>query len=396
MTKSVRRALTPVSWKDVNIADAFWAPRLRVNHTATLPAVYEAMQRAGHIGAWRLDWKPGMPKMPHIFWDSDLAKWLEAVAYSMVIHPDPKLESMADEVIGLIAAAQQPDGYLNSHFIVVEPEKRWTNLGHDHELYCAGHLIEAAAAYFEATGKRKFLDLVCRYADCIDRTFGVEPGKKRGYCGHEEIELALVKLYRVTGEKRYLNLARYFIDERGRPPCYFDTEAIARGEDLANPARFLFNLQYAQAHKMVREQTEAVGHAVRAMYLYCAMADVAGETGDDGLLKACRTIWADVTRKKMYITGGLGQTNADEGFTTAYNLPNDGAYCETCGACGLVFWAHRMLQVDPNGEYADVMERALYNNLLSCVSADGRSFFYENKLATRGEYHRQAYYGCSC
>ncbi len=374
--------LQPVSFRQVRIADGFWTPRLDVNRTVTLPHQYRMCQETGRLDAFRLEWKPGMPNPPHIFWDSDVGKWLEAVGYSLATHPDPALEARADEVIEWIAGAQQPDGYLNTHFTAVEPDKRWTNLDNLHELYCAGHLMEGAVAYAEATGKRRFLEVMCRYADHIDATFGRARGKKRGYCGHPEIELALVRLHHATGNPRYLKLAQYFIDERGRRPYYFDQEAVARGE----PARTDGATRYAycQAHVPLREQSEVVGHAVRAFYIYSGMADVAARTGDADLLAACRRLWDDVTLRKLYLTGGIGPAARNEGFTQPYDLPNETAYAETCAAIALVFFAHRMLQIESDARYADVMERALYNGVLSGVSLDGTSYFYANPLASAG------------
>jgi DUF1680 family protein len=335
-----------------------------------------------------------MEPVPHIFWDSDIAKWLEAASYSLATHPDPALEVQVDEVIGLIVSAQQPDGYLNSYFTVVEPEKRWTNLRDWHELYCAGHLIEAAVAHFQATGKRVLLDALCRYADYIDTVFGSEPGKKRGYPGHEEIELALVKLYRVTGEKRYLKLSQYFVNERGRQPHYFDIEARQRGED---PTAFHHKTyEYNQSHLPVREQHEVVGHAVRAMYLYSAMADLARELPDQSLFDADRRLWNHLCTTRLYITGGLGPSRHNEGFTADYDLPNETAYAETCAAIGFVFWNHRMLQLDCDARYGDMLERALYNCVLSGVSLDGQKFFYENPLASLGAHHREEWFRVSC
>ena len=393
-TKQLEATWTPVSWKAVTINDPFWTLHIRVNREHTLPSIYRFCQETGRIGALRLDWKPGMEPVPHIFWDSDVAKWLEAASYSLATYPDPALEAQVDEVIRLIVAAQQPDGYLNTYFTVVEPEKRWTNLRDWHELYCAGHLIEAAVAHFQATGKRVLLDALCRYADYIDTVFGTAPGKKRGYPGHEEIELALVKLYRVTGEKRYLHLSQYFIDERGRQPHYFDIEARLRGED---PAAFQHkNYEYNQSHLPVREQREVVGHAVRAMYLYSAMADLARELHDQSLFDADQRLWNHLCTTRLYITGGLGPSRHNEGFTADYDLPNETAYAETCAAIGLVFWNHRMLQLDCEARYADVLERALYNCVLSGVSLDGQKFFYENPLASLGAHHRQEWFWVAC
>ncbi|MBL8120284.1 MAG: glycoside hydrolase family 127 protein, partial [Anaerolineae bacterium] len=219
--------------KDVQIEGGLWGERQATNRNRTIPAIYHQMEITGRVDAWRLKWKPGDPK-PHIFWDSDMGKWLEAVAYSLMTHPDAALEAQADAVIDLIEQAQQPDGYLNIFFTAVEPENRWKNLRDWHELYDAGHLIEGAVAYAEATGKRKLLDIMCRYTDHIDARFGRDEGKLRGYCGHPEIELALVRLYHATGEKRYFELSKYFVDERGQQPLYFDVETVARGEDPRN------------------------------------------------------------------------------------------------------------------------------------------------------------------
>jgi len=402
-----KQTIAATPFTRVTLADPFWAPRQAVNREVTLPIEYDQCEKTGRIDAWKLEWRPGQPNEPHVFWDSDVAKWIEAVAYSLKTHPDKKLETLVDKVVALIAKAQQPDGYLNTHFIVVEPEKRWSNLQDLHELYCAGHLMEAAVAYFEATGKRQFLEVMCRYADHIAIVFGRGPGQKRGYCGHEEVELALVKLYRASGEKRYLDLAKYFIDERGGEPKYFtlETEELRKKGWLQ---RTWDNGNYSsvQAHKPVREQEEVVGHAVRAMYLYCGMADVARDAGDASLLPPLRRLWAFLTGKRMYVTGGIGSSRHNEGFTFDYDLPNEAAYCETCASVGLVFWAHRMLQLTGEGEFADVMERALYNGCLSGVSLDGRRFFYGNPLAVypaaaQGAHEhvtgvRQEWFGCAC
>ena len=360
----------------------------------TIPIEYQQCQDTGRIAAFKLDWKPGRLPAPHIFWDSDVAKWIEAASYSLAGHPDARLEARLDEVTARVAASQQPDGYLNSHFSAVEPEKRWTNLRDWHELYCAGHLAEAGVAHFQATGKRTLLDVVCRYADHIGRVFGTGPGQKRGYPGHPELELALVKLYRVTGERRYLDLSQYFVDERGRQPHYFDQEALARGEDPA--AYWAKTHAYTQSHLPVREQRQVTGHAVRAMYLYSAMADLAGETGDAGLLAAGLALWDHLCTRNLYLTGGIGPSRNNEGFTHDYDLPNETAYAETCAAIGLVFWNHRLLQLEGDGRYADTLERALYNGVLSGVSLSGDLFFYENPLASLGTHHRQPWFDCAC
>ena len=364
---------TPVALQQVEIKDTFWSPKLQVNREVTIPAVYQRCQETGRLDAWKLTWRPGQPPEPHVFWDSDVAKWIEAAAHSLATQPSAKLETLLDELIDTISRAQQSDGYLNTHFTVVHPEWRWKNLRDWHELYCAGHLIEAAVAYFHATGKRKLLDAVCRYVDHIESVFGVQPGQKRGYDGHEEIELALVKLYQATGEKRYLQLAKYFVDERGRQPNYFDVEARERGED---PASYWAKThEYTQSHIPVREQTLPVGHAVRGMYLYAAMADLAVEYNDSDLLTACKRIWRHLVHQRMYVTGGIGSSRANEGHTADYDLPNETAYAETCAAIGLVLFTHRLLQIEPEAIYADVLERELYNGCLSGVSLNGDRFF---------------------
>jgi len=388
------RKYRPITFINVSIEDIFWEPRQRANREHTIPIEYQQCRDTGRIDAFRLNWKTGMKPVPHIFWDSDVAKWIEAASYSLATHPDPQLNTLLDEVIALIASAQQPDGYLNTHFTVVEPEKRWTNLRDQHELYCAGHMIEAGVAHFQATGKRNLLDVVCHYVDHIASIFGTQPGQKRGYPGHEEIELALVKLYHATDERCYLDLSQYFIDERGKQPYYYDLESVTRGEDPK--AYWAKTYSYMQAQIPVRQQSEVVGHAVRAMYLYSAMADLANETGDNDLLDACRALWRDVCLRKMYITGGIGPSRLNEGFTNPYDLPNETAYAETCAAVGLVFWNHRMLQFDCDGRYADIMERALYNGVISGVSLSGELFFYENPLASLGHYHREPWFDCAC
>lgn len=402
--------MRPVALRQVQITGEFWAARQAVNRSITIPDVYRKCQETGRIEAFRLAWRPGQPNRPHHFWDSDVAKWIEAAAYSLATHPDADLEEQVDAVIDLIAASQQPDGYLNSYYSQVEPERRWANLRDMHELYCAGHLTEAAVAYFESTGKRVLLDAVCRYVDYIATVFGRQPGQKRGYPGHEELELALVRLYRVTQNPHHLALAQYFVDERGQQPHYFDVEAIARGEDPLS-GHFHGNYAYNQSAVPVRELDTADGHAVRAMYLYAAMADLAAEVGDATLLAACDRLWDNVTTRRMYVTGGIGSSAYLERFTFDYDLPNDIAYTETCAAIGLVLWAHRLLQIKADATYADVMERALYNGVISGVSLGGDRFFYANPLDVNPIAHfqrpdlyragtmapeREPWFSCSC
>lgn len=393
-TPEIRRSSSSLAHTAVTIEDGFWAPRLRSLRERSLPLMYEQFKQNGHFAAFQGKWELEKKPIPYVFWESEVTKWLEAASYSLASHPEPALNALVDEVIALIASIQQADGYVNAWFTTVEPEKRWTNLRDWHELYCAGHLIEAAVAHFEATGKRALLDVACRYADYINTVFGREEGKRRGYCGHEEIELALIKLYRTTKEPRYLALAHYFVEERGQQPFYFDAEARARGED---PADFWAKTyEYCQSQLPVREQEKVVGHAVRAVYLYSAMADLAKELDDPSLLQACERLWQHLSSTRMYLTGGLGSSADNEGVTADYDLPNESAYAETCAAIGLVLWSHRMLQLDADRRYADVLERALYNGVLSGLSQDGALFFYENPLESLGDHHRQQWFKCAC
>jgi DUF1680 family protein len=402
MTTQVYRQ---VALSAVSITSAFWSTWIDTVRSITLPYQHEMLLSTGRIDALRGNWRPGSGPEPHIFWDSDVAKWIEAACYSLITQDDPALEAQVEEVVALLAAAQQEDGYLNTYFTVVKPNDRWTDLRDAHELYCAGHLIEAGVAHAQATGRNTLLDVVRRYADCIDRTFGREPGQLPGYPGHEEIELALVKLYRATGDQRYLKLSQYFLDERGTQPFYFEEEAKRRGTvgyhghvppfDRRESEPEMFR-EYNQSHLPVREQTKVVGHAVRAMYLFTAMADVAHETGDASLREACERLWRNLTTRQMYLTGGIGQTSVIEGFTHDYDLPNDSAYAETCAAIGLVFWAHRMTLLTGESRYVDVLERALHNAVISGMSQDGRRFFYSNPLESTGDVERQDWFEVAC
>jgi len=398
-----RRGYSPVPFAEVRLTGPFWRERLEVVLKRTIPSQHAKLAEVGILESLKLP-KPVPPlKMPRnnhgftvqVFWDSDVGKWIEAAAYALAHRRDPDIEAKIDAIIEDLAAAQSPDGYLNCWYNGREPDKRWTNLRDNHELYNAGHLLEGAIAYFRITGRRRFLDIMERYVDHIAATFGTGPGQKRGYPGHQEIELALYKLYRLTGDKRRLDLARYFIDERGlEPPHYFTQEAIARGDD---PAKYWARTyEYNQSHLPVREQTKVVGHAVRAMYMLSAMADLAAELDDEGLKRACETLWRDVTTAQMYVTAGLGPKETNEGFTEPYDLPNETAYAETCASVALIFWAQRMLHLDLDGDYADVMERALFNGALSGLSREGTHYFYSNPLESRGQHKRWAWHICPC
>jgi len=337
-----------------------------------------------------------------VFQDSDFYKWIEAVGYSLMTKPDPILEKTADEAIDIVCSAQADDGYLDTYYIINGRDRCFTNLRDHHELYCLGHLIEGAIAYFEATGKDKLLIAARRYADHVFERIGPEKDKIHGYPGHEIAEMALFKLYRTTGDIRYLKLSEYFIDERGKEPLYFYLE---HPETDASSDPFKY---YHQSHLPVRYQDEAVGHAVRAVYLYSAMADLAHHNNDEELKSACERLWDSITSEKMYITGGIGATHIGESFSFPYDLPNDTAYAETCASIGLVFFARRMLEIRPDRKFSDVMELALFNGILSGIAVDGKSFFYVNPLEVIPEAchkdgrkaHvkpvRQKWFGCAC
>lgn len=397
----------PPAVPDVDVR-GFWGERIDAVADKTVMILYDRCVAAGMfdqidpdrpVPDLRLPYhlrSDGSPDTVNVqmFWDSDVAKVIEAAAYVLYRKPNPDLEAKTDAIIDMFHKLQQPDGYLNSWFIRMQPGKRWLNLRDHHELYCAGHLIEAAVAYFHATGKRKLLDVMCRYADHIDRMFGPQPTQKPGYCGHEEIELALIRLGRATSVQRYLDLARFFIEQRGQQPHYFDEEAAARGAD---PKQFRHRTyEYNQSHLPVRQQPKVIGHAVRAMYLYSGMADVATEFGDNSLTDTLKVLWDDLTTKQMYVTGGIGPAASNEGFTDYYHLPNHNAYAETCAAVGLVMWASRMLGRGPDRLYADIMEQALYNGALSGLAADGATFFYDNPLESNGSHHRWTWHRCPC
>jgi len=395
------RQFRPVAVPDVDLG-GFWGKWQDAVSDSTAEILLDRCDAAGMIRAIDVAQpSPGVviPIQPwggttQMFWDSDLGKSIETIAYSLYRKPNPKLEARADAIIDMYERLQDKDGYLNAWFQRVQPDRRWTNLRDHHELYCAGHLMEAAVAYYQATGKRKLLDIMCRYADYMITIFGHGQGRIPGYCGHEEIELALVKLARVTGEKKYLELSKYFIDERGAEPHFFTAEAIRDGRDPANFIQKTY--EYGQAHQPVRDQRKVVGHAVRAMYLYSGMADIATEYKDDSLTEALEALWDDVVTKQMYITGGIGPSASNEGFTDYFDLPNETAYAETCASVGLVFWANRMLGRGPDRRYSDIMEQALYNGALPGLAIDGKTFFYDNPLESAGKHHRWTWHHCPC
>jgi hypothetical protein len=371
------RKLAAVPFTQVKLEDVFWAPRLKTNREISIPHNFKWCEETGRFRNFAKAAGLAEGEFEGIYFnDSDVYKVLEGASYSLADHPDPGLDKMVDEVVAKIAAAQQENGYLNTYYTLVEPDKKWTNCRKMHELYCAGHLFEAAVAHHRATGKTTLLDVATRFADRIDEIFG--PDQRHDVPGHEEIELGLVKLWQETGENRYFDLARFFLDVRG---------------DASK--RELYG-EYCQDHVPVREQSEVVGHAVRAMYLYSGVADVAAYTGDRGFIDAMHRLWEDVVQRKMYVTGGVGARHGGESFGDPYELPNHSAYCETCAAIGLALWSHRLNLMHGKTEYADVLERVLYNGILSGIGMDGEHFFYVNPLASSGGHHRQPFYPCAC
>ncbi len=375
--------IEPVSFADVSITDNFWKPRMDQVATVTLQAcIYQTEIKTPRIRNFEIAGGSRKGKFEGIFYDdSDVFKALEAISYSLKSKPNPELEKKADEWIDKIAAAQQPDGYLNTYYTLQFPEKRWTDMSM-HEDYNGGHLIEAATAYYNATGKRKLLDVAIKFADHFNSQFG--PDKKHWVTGHQELELALVKLFKTTKDDKYLKLADWLLDERGhkRAKGYTWTE----WKDTA----------YAQDVVPVKQQKEITGHAVRAMYMYTGAADVAAQTGDQGYMNAMKTVWDDVVHRNMYITGGIGSSGSNEGFSVDYDLPNEQAYCETCASVGMVFWNQRMNLLTGESKYFDVLERSLYNGALDGLSLSGDRFFYGNPLASNGKHFRREWFGTAC
>ncbi len=465
----------PLKLRDIHITDDFWKKEIELVRTEVIPYQWDAIndrvegaepsycmrnfkvagnmnaqmraQGAAYIppaytfrGFQALPDDPAHPEPDKfygfVFQDTDFSKWIEAVAYSLAQYPDVALERIADGAIDIVCDAQAPDGYLDTYYIINGRDMSFTNLRDHHELYCLGHLLEGAVAYYQATGKDKLLRAAQRFADYVDSVFGPDPGKCKGYPGHEIAEMALVRLYDVTGDEKYLKLSKFFIDERGtrHKADYYDPNFVIDGkkdceadgvDDMYRHELYYFDLEdhpdqkirghedeerhvYHQSNKPVRELSEAAGHAVRAVYLYSGMADVARLTDDEELFEACRRLWDNMVNRRMYITGGIGSTHVGEAFSFDYDLPNDTDYAETCASIGLVFFARRMLQIYPDSRYADIMERALYNGALSGMALDGKSFFYVNPLEVdpkacsldERKKHvkavRQKWFGCAC
>ena len=437
---------TPVDLNDIRVTDRFWAQEMELVRQTVIPYQWDALNDRveGAAPSWCMHnfraaaklmrrkreegaaFKPPvyafrgfntLPDSPaqadedafygYVFQDTDFSKWIEAVGYSLAQHPDPALEALADGAIDVVCAAQDDTGYLDTYYILHGMDQAFTNLKDHHELYCLGHLIEGAVSYYQATGKDKLLRAACRFADYVASLFGPDEGQLRGYPGHEIAEMALFRLYEATGDEKYRRLACFFLDERGTAPNYFDMEVRRRAEREGKPYKPA-DTSYNQAHKPVREQDEAVGHAVRAMYLFSGMADAARLNRDETMLAACRRLWRSTVGEKLYITGGVGGTVHGEAFSFPFDLRNDLAYSETCAAIGLAFFARRMLEIEPKAEYADVMECALYNTVLAGMALDGKSFFYVNPLSVNPEACRrdvrlehvqpvrQKWFGCAC
>jgi uncharacterized protein len=374
-----------VSWRDVKIQDGFWKPRQDALLKTTLPQQFDQLiqkkyrqnfdrvikgQKGGYEG--------------YVFNDSDVYKVLEAASYGLGIQRDPKIEKLVDEWIEVIAKAQMPDGYLNCYFQLMEPNRRWTNLRDQHEMYCAGHLIEAAVAHFQATNKKTFLNVAIKLADHMESRFG--PGKKMGYPGHPELELAMMKLWSATGEKRYLNFTKFIVDNRGSK--FFANE---HGTPLDK-----YDGMYWSDHKPIREMDSIEGHAVRAAYLFSGVADVAHESRDKELISALDKVWKSTVNKRMFITGGLGPSGSNEGFTVDYDLPTYTAYQESCASIANALWNYRMGLLHGETKYFDVMETAIFNGALAGINSDGDKYYYVNPLASHGNHHRQDWFGCAC
>jgi len=381
--QKVTPKLENINFSKVTVDDAFWKPRMEKVAEITIPVCMDQTEiKTPRIRNFEITAGLRKGDFEGIFYDdSDVFKALEAIAYSLKVKNNPEIEKRADGWIDKIAAAQQPNGYLNTFYTLKEPDKKWTDMSM-HEDYNGGHLIEAGVAYFNATGKRKLLDVAIKFADHFDSLFG--PDKRHWVTGHQELELALVKLYKTTGNKKYLNLADWLLSERGHKHAVGYTWTDWR--DTA----------YAQDVLPVKQQTQITGHAVRAMYLYTGAADVAAMTGDGEYFKAMKTVWEDVVHRNMYVTGGIGSSGSNEGFSVDYDLPNEKAYCETCASVGMVFWNQRMNALSGNAQYIDVLEKVLYNSALDGLSFEGDRFFYGNPLASNGQHFRKEWFGTAC
>ena len=377
--------ITPVPFTKVKVTDSFWGQRLKASRDVTIPLAFSKCEETGRYTNFEKAANPSdsYEVKGYSFDDTDVYKTIEGASYSLQTYPNKKLVHYIDSVLDIVAKAQEKDGYLYTsrtmnpkHPHEWAGDKRWSKVEDlSHEFYNLGHMVEGAVAHFQATGSRKFLDIACRYADCVCREIGTKPGQVCVVPGHQIAEMALCKLYVLTGEQRYLDQAKFFLDYRGKTTI---------------------KTEYSQSHKPVVEQDEAVGHAVRAAYMYAGMADVAALTGDKSYINAIDNIWNNIVEKKLYITGGIGATNNGEAFGKNYELPNMSAYCETCAAIGNVYVNYRLFLLHGESKYYDVLERSLYNGLISGVSLDGGGFFYPNPLESMGQHQRQPWFGCAC
>ncbi len=385
VTKGVSYPITPVPFTSVKLTDAFWGRRLEASRDVTIPLAFSKCEETGRYLNFV---KAAHPSAEHVFKgfgfdDTDVYKTIEGASYLLQTYPNSKMEAYIDSILTIVAAAQEPDGYLFTARTMnpgrehrYNGKSRWEKVETvSHEFYNLGHMLEGAVAHYQATGKKTFLDIAIKYADCVEREIGDAPGKQVKVPGHQIAEMGLAKLYLMTGNKKYLNLAKFFLDKRG-----YTSRRDA----------------YSQSHKPVLAQEEAVGHAVRATYMYSGMADVAALTGDTAYIHAIDRIWENMVGKKMYLTGGIGAIARHEGFGENYELPNETAYCETCAAIGNVYLNHRLFLLHGDSKYYDVLERTLYNGLIAGVSMDGGSFFYPNPLASSGDYSRKPWFGCAC
>lgn len=401
--------------KNVSIRDDFFAPRIRQAKEITVPYMWDTLNRVDVSGCISNFQAAAGLKQDVFhgfrFQDSDIWKFIEGAAYALNNEPNEALEAQIDGMIELAEKAQTADGYLDTYYILGDMSQRFTNLRDNHELYVAGHMFEAACAYYSATGKRRLLDIASRFADCIDRNIGDAPDKLHGYPGHEEIEMGLARLYRVTGNERYLRLAEYFLNERGQQPLYFEQEREKRGDHnphrTSNSGRQWDDYSYFQAEIPVRDQTAARGHAVRQCYLLAGMAEVAALNGDRSLFDAADRVFDNIISRQMYVTGGVGATHQGEAFSLDYDLPPENCYNETCASIALIMTAQRLNRLKPNGKYGDIVEKALYNGILSGISLDGTKYFYMNPLEVWPERcekrqdmeiddERKGWFGCAC
>ena len=402
-----------IAWNQVHFSDGFWQQRQEIARVNTSRAIYDRFAETGRIDAIKLTWKEGMPNKPHVFWDSDVAKWMEGTACFLALHDDPDLRARLEGVIDDILRGQTADGYFNSAYLTLRPDKRFTDRT-EHELYTAGHLIESAVAHAQATGESRYLEAMERFADLIGKVFVQDHSAPYYTPGHQELELALVRLYRATGKQKYLELARHFVNERGQHSCD-RVFSVPNGVAPANPPlanQLYYDDTYAQDAAPARELSKAGGHAVRAMYYYSAMADLALEDGDEGLAAACERLWTDSVQRKMYVTGGVSAERYGEAIGTDYVLPNDLAYAETCASVAMANFSMRMFQLNQSSKYADMIELQMYNGALAGLSLDGKTFFYDNALQCRVRvsdffadihakplyppYQRQDLFECSC